>query len=651
MSSRPRPPGIEVSPGVWRCVEWPSTRSAAPASARGVDPAAGLAALSDSDDRDPAGHAAIVRVCDGSEADSHAADVLDAGATQVVVPGADSRSVADAGVDSSDEASFVRDATHGALLDAVRDGLVADAQAWAVRIRQVRALARLSFSAQAAGVEQFPQLEMAGSWQVSQLTATRWDLEAEHFELSLPQTLQALEDGVLLVHQAQVLLHRTRHCTEAVAQAVEHELLPVAADLCPSDLRKRVDRVVLRVESELADAAALEDPEAVSPAEQRHAEAVADRHVFVRSELDGMAIAGAALTAEQAVAWSAGLDLLERRERLADRVAGLDRSAEQRRADLFAALPAMVLAGTAEDRAAAGGGAAPGVAAGSLACPCGRTGETGCCRAAVPGPSPVTPPPPGGASGPTGCDGLRPWTLGPEQIAAQVVVNVHVPMATVLELSREPGTLDRYGPVSAEHVRLLRPHAFRKVLVDSLSGKPLSVDDRTVRAAPEASARREQLMSMLAPTAVTNADEAQHDPSQPLARLVDLRDAHCCGPGCSSTRTDRDHHEPWPAGPTAERNLGRLSRRCHRAKHHGWTLLRHQDGGTTWTSPLARSYDRPGPHRPPPRVDLWADPPPSRPRPQVPPPRWTVGRPDQEGGATPPPTGAKPAPEPEEPPF
>jgi len=263
----------------------------------------------------------------------------------------------------------------------------------------------------------------------------------------------------------------------------------------------------------------------------------------------------------------------------------------------------------------------------------------------------MTPTTPGGASEPTDCAGLRPWTLGPEQIAAQVVVNVHVPMATVLELSREPGTLDRYGPVSAEHVRLLRPHAFRKVLVDSLTGKPLAVDDRTVLAEPEASPKREQLLSMLAPEAVTNADEAQHDPSEHLARLVDLRDAYCCGPGCSATRTDRDHHEPWPAGPTAERNLGRLSRRCHRAKHHGWTLVRHQDGGTTWTSPLGRSYDRPGPHRPPARVDLWADPPPSRPRPQVPPPRWTVGRPDPHGGATPPPIGTRPAPEPEEPPF
>ena len=486
---------------------------------------------------------------------------------------------------------------------------------------------------------------MAGSWQVSQLTATRWDMEAERFERCLPQTLQALEAGCVLVHQARVLLHRTQHCAEAVAQAVEHEILPIAGGLCPSDLSKRVDRAVLRIESELADAAAVDDPDAVSPAEQRHAEAVADRHVFVRSELDGMAVAAAVLSAEQVVAWKAGLDLLERRECLADRVAGLDRSAEQRRADLFAALPAMALAGTAEDRAASSSHASP------TACPCGRTEQTGCCRAAFPGPGPQSPVARGGGPTATGCDVLAPWTLGPEQIAAQVVINVHVPMATVLELSREPGTLERYGPVSAEHVRLLRPHAFRKVLVDSLSGKPLAVGDRTVAAAPEASARREQLMTMLVPTVVVNVDEAQHDPSEHLARLVDLRDAHCCGPGCSSTRTDRDHHEPWPTGPTAERNLGRLSRRCHRAKHHGWTLLRHPDGSTTWTSPLARSYDRPGPHSPPPQVDLWADPPPARPRPKAAPPRWATGRPDPIDRRLEPPPVARPAPEPEEPPF
>lgn len=43
------------------------------------------------------------------------------------------------------------------------------------------------------------------------------------------------------------------------------------------------------------------------------------------------------------------MDALERRERLADGAAGISRTAEQRRADLFASLPAVVLAGLAAD--------------------------------------------------------------------------------------------------------------------------------------------------------------------------------------------------------------------------------------------------------------------------------------------------------------
>jgi hypothetical protein len=70
-----------------------------------------------------------------------------------------------------------------------------------------------------------------------------------------------------------------------------------------------------------------------------------------------MGLAGAVLTAEQLVGWSAGMDSLERRERVADRRAGIDRTAPQRRADLFAALPAMVLAGTAQDAGAQDAGA------------------------------------------------------------------------------------------------------------------------------------------------------------------------------------------------------------------------------------------------------------------------------------------------------
>jgi len=152
-------------------------------------------------------------------------------------------------------------------------------------------------------------------------------------------------------------------------------------------------------------------------------------------------------------------------------------------------------------------------------------------------------------------------------------------------------------------------------MVDATTGRPIAVDDRTTPAAQDPAALREQIQQMLTPAVVADVDEAQHDPSARLARLVDLRDLYCCGPGCSSSRTERDHLQPWAQGPTSARNLKRESPRCHHAKHHGWSLTAHDDGSTTWTSPLTRRYWRPSPHSPPPKADLWQDPPPIRSRP------------------------------------
>lgn len=102
---------------------------------------------------------------------------------------------------------------------------------------------------------------------------------AERFRTHLPQTLLALEAGVLLVHQAGVLLHRTGHCTSQVARQVEAVVLPSAAGVCPADLRRQVDRAVLRAEAALTDG---------RDAERRQADAVADRRTWSRPDLDGM---------------------------------------------------------------------------------------------------------------------------------------------------------------------------------------------------------------------------------------------------------------------------------------------------------------------------------------------------------------------------
>ena len=435
-----------------------------------------------------------------------------------------------------------------AALDAVRASLEADARSFA---GQVRATARLLDAARAGGGADraFVELEVAGSWSVGQATAARLLVEAEHLTTCLPATLAALETGALLVHQARVLLHVTRNADPAIARQVEAEVLAAddLAGTCPADLRTLATRVLLRLESEAVDA---------ELADARHEQAAAQRRTWARADTDGMGVAGAVLTAEQLVAWKAGLDELEAQDRRSDRELGVDRTADQRRADLFAALPALVLAARAAD--------------------------------------------PEGA-------------VSSALVQPQVVLNVHVPMATVLELSGEPGHLEGYGPVSAEHVRHLRPVAYRRVLVDADTGRPVHLDDRPVPVPDGPEELRRHLRELLVPTVVVDRAEAQHDPSARLGRLVDVRDRRCGGPGCGATRTHRDHADPWPAGPTAAWNLQRLSARCHRAKHTGWRVDRHRDGSVTWHSPLGRTYRRPSPHAPPPQVDLHAQPPPRRP--------------------------------------
>ncbi len=194
----------------------------------------------------------------------------------------------------------------------------------------------------------------------------------------------------------------------------------------------------------------------------------------------------------------------------------------------------------------------------------------------------------------------------------RIVLNVHVPMATVLDRSSAPGHLDGHGPISAEHVRLLLPDAaLRRVLVDVDSGRPLSADAEITPASGDAAVTRARLRAMLRPAVISDVEEPRYRPSVRLDRFVRLRDQVCSAPGCSqpASACDLDHLVPYPAGPTSAGNLGPESRRCHRAKHSGWTVVRHLDGSVTWISPLGRSYRRPPPWDPPPAVGPQSTPP------------------------------------------
>ncbi|MCU1601205.1 MAG: hypothetical protein JWO22_1914 [Frankiales bacterium] len=183
------------------------------------------------------------------------------------------------------------------------------------------------------------------------------------------------------------------------------------------------------------------------------------------------------------------------------------------------------------------------------------------------------------------------------------VLTLHLPMATVLDLSHAPGFLEGYGPLPARRVRELLPDArLKEVYVDRDTGIPLG--SGKVEPWRLAQAERSDLGARLRNVTLTDTAEHQHDPSPALAAFVKLRDQRCSGPGCTmpASQCDLDHEVAFPDGPTAEWNLGDKSRRCHGAKHHGWTVTRHPDGRADWVSPTRRTYTSHPQWQPPPAI-------------------------------------------------
>ena len=90
-----------------------------------------------------------------------------------------------------------------------------------------------------------------------------------------------------------------------------------------------------------------------------------------------------------------------------------------------------------------------------------------------------------------------------------------------------------------------------------------------------------------------------YEPPQDMVEHVIARDGTCRGIGCRvpARHSDLDHIRPWPAGPTAVRNLHPVHRLHHRIKTLTDTAVHvDPDGTTVWTLPSGRSYRVP-PHQ------------------------------------------------------
>jgi hypothetical protein len=203
------------------------------------------------------------------------------------------------------------------------------------------------------------------------------------------------------------------------------------------------------------------------------------------------------------------------------------------------------------------------------------------------------------------------------------LINVTVPVGTLLGWSQTPADAGTWGLMDADTVRDLIEAASRHprtrwcYTVTGLDGEavahacargshpwppPPSGRGRSSRDGPAPwQARLAELLAGLnatpEPIARGTCDhrhrEDRYIPSRKLKHLIRARTARCCAPGCGAQAItgEIDHTVPYPAGATCEGNLSPPCGRHHHAKHApGWKLEQAEPGVMTWTTPSGRTY-------------------------------------------------------------
>jgi hypothetical protein len=159
---------------------------------------------------------------------------------------------------------------------------------------------------------------------------------------------------------------------------------------------------------------------------------------------------------------------------------------------------------------------------------------------------------------------------GPAPVHRTGVVELTVPLTTLIGLSEQPGELAGFGPVIADIARQVAA-----AQPDTATWRFAVTDPRTGRLVHHGSTRRR-------PT------QAQTDHVRATAR-------RCVFPGCRmpATRCDIDHLHPHSqGGATEEINLGPICRYHHRGKQPTgpWRCRQIMPGVYAWISPLHRTY-------------------------------------------------------------
>jgi Tfp pilus assembly protein FimT len=131
-------------------------------------------------------------------------------------------------------------------------------------------------------------------------------------------------------------------------------------------------------------------------------------------------------------------------------------------------------------------------------------------------------------------------------------LQVVVDLTTLLGLSENPGLAAGY-PVPAQIARELASEcgAMRRIVTDPVTGHLLDYGNRTYLPAP-------------------------------LKNFIAARDGTCRSPGCGqpAARSQLDHIEPYPTGPSNTHNTHSLCKRDHDSKTAGdFRVIEHDSSG------------------------------------------------------------------------
>jgi len=442
------------------------------------------------------------------------------------------------------------------------------------------------------GFSDFAADEVAAELHLTQQSAAEQIWYARQVEGTLPRCFAALAAGQLHPVHLRIIEDETAMLSPDDRARADEELAGVAGSLTFGQLRSKAHRLVLKL-----------DPDA---ARKRKEQAKQDAHVRRFREDSGNAgmIARELPPDEVLASWQhveqRALDL---------RAAGMSGTLTELRVRAYLDLlqerdSRLVPAGQGPDRKDAGPGDPPDP---------GGTPDDGPGGAGGPGPGP------GGGPGGTGPEGHSHHPHQARQGAGPSVaalVNILVPVETLLGLSAAPGEAAGYGLLDAADARDLvaaaARHPHTRWCVTALHPDGTAAAHGCARGRhppptapgpdpPPGTRARDYLAGLriqLTPIARAHCDhtraETGYRPSRALAHLINVRNTRCTAPGCGqpASRCDLDHTLAWDQGGiTCECDLAPLCRHHHRCKQaEGWRLDQPEPGVLRWRTPAGRAY-------------------------------------------------------------